>query len=182
MLPAHHTCFLVPGIPSAVAPARHRVVATVLSWGAVLGQDAQDSLCLVASELIGNAARHAGGLLQIRLQLDGCLLQLDVHDSSPQLPCPSVPDGDEPPEGGMGLHVLRTLTQDLGWELTKDGKRVWVKINLPGSAAVPRHDESVPLTGSAARSEAAGVLGALLPLHPAIARAVSADRERCRCA
>lgn len=60
----------VTGAPSAVAFARDRVIAHIEAWGVRLGEEEQDAIKLVASELITNAVVHATGFVTVGLYLN----------------------------------------------------------------------------------------------------------------
>ncbi|MFJ3883782.1 ATP-binding protein [Streptomyces rubrogriseus] len=65
------------------------------------------ALALVVSELVANAARHAGGWWCLTVRRDGQNLVVDVDDRSPAVPTarPARLDG----LGGHGLHIVREL-------------------------------------------------------------------------
>ena len=115
----------VGGDPSAVASARHRVMAQVEAWGIRLGDEQKGAIELVASELITNAVVHAGGFATVGLRLDDERLILVVQDRSPEPPWRQVTADDD--EGGRGLVLVDFLTARNGWEPTSHGKKVWAE-------------------------------------------------------
>jgi anti-sigma regulatory factor (Ser/Thr protein kinase) len=119
-----------PGTPRA---ARHALREALHGLDRRLLEDAE----LLLSELITNAARHAGGrstiLLRIGLLSPG--LRLEISDGSATLPRPrSAAAGDDT---GRGLAVVEALADDWGVvPVPGDGKTVWCE--LRSGAAEPR--------------------------------------------
>ncbi|MGW0775731.1 ATP-binding protein [Streptomyces sp. NPDC002835] len=126
----------VAGGPSAVAFARDRVITHIEAWGLRLGEDEQNAIRLVASELITNAVVHAGGFVTVALDLKDDMLVLVVHDGSPEPPRRQNTTEDD--EGGRGLELVDFLAARSGWERTNKGKKVWVEFGVPVSGQGPR--------------------------------------------
>ncbi|MFI6689390.1 ATP-binding protein [Streptomyces sp. NPDC050485] len=126
---SRRTRIAVPGDPSAVAFARDRVVAQVGAWGVGLDNDRQDAVRLVISELITNAVVHVGGMVSVGLYLDDERLLLVVHDHSQDLPTLQHPDDEQ--ETGRGLALVAEFADEIGWEPTDTGKKVWAKFEVP---------------------------------------------------
>jgi|SRR5690242_20557571 len=97
-----------------------------------IGTDAIDDVTLVASELIGNAIRHASGgdrdawVVSWTVQ-DGDVI-ISVEDPSHDLPVRRNPAPDAP--SGRGLAIVETLSSDWGVEHTARGKRVWARVRV----------------------------------------------------
>jgi anti-sigma regulatory factor (Ser/Thr protein kinase) len=95
-----------------------------------LDEDTIDAVTLVASELVGNAVRHAGiaadGELDIAWTIGPHDVMISVEDPSPLLPVRRNAAPDAP--NGRGLAIVDALTSAWGVEPTKRGKRVWAKV------------------------------------------------------
>jgi anti-sigma regulatory factor (Ser/Thr protein kinase) len=87
-----------------------------------------DDLCLVATELVANAIRHAGTDMTIRLEAIDGGVRLEVEDGStrPLRPRPAAPSD----EGGRGLLLVDALSSRYGVEGEAHGKRVWAELLL----------------------------------------------------
>ncbi len=115
----------------ATATAVRRQLALELEFHGV-HPDVVDDITLVASELVGNAIRHARGderdswAVTWVVQPDEILIS--VEDPSTDLPVPRRPAPDAP--NGRGLAIVETLSSDWGYELTGRGKRVWAKVKV----------------------------------------------------
>jgi len=82
---------------------------------------------LVLSELVSNAVLHAGGFIEVSLQLADGLLSIEVHDDGDGVPA-VVPPARRT-VGGNGLDIVSRLTRS--WGVTRDqggGKTVWCLI------------------------------------------------------
>jgi serine/threonine-protein kinase RsbW len=95
-----------------------------------LDDDTIDAATLVASELVGNAVRHAGvpenGALDIGWTVAFDEVVIYVDDPSPALPVRRQATPDAP--NGRGLTIVDALTAEWGVEPTPAGKRVWAKL------------------------------------------------------
>jgi serine/threonine-protein kinase RsbW len=84
------------------------------------------------TELLSNVARHVPDprcTLELALLDDAVVVT--VHDRSRELPRITHPDWAA--EEGRGLWLLREMADDLGYALTEEGKRVWVRVSAGGS-------------------------------------------------
>ncbi|WP_026415075.1 ATP-binding SpoIIE family protein phosphatase [Actinomadura oligospora] len=127
---SHHVSWELPAEPAAVRRARGLVRDRLERWG--LGELA-DSTALLASELVTNAIRHAGGRVTLRLVREGGLL-CEVQDSSdgrPRVHGTYEPDDTALAETGRGLHVVGRLARRWGVRRTVTGKAVWCEQALP---------------------------------------------------
>ncbi|MFI7440109.1 ATP-binding protein [Nonomuraea indica] len=107
--------------PACVASARRFVDRTLTGWGADgVAFEAQ----LVVSELVTNAMRHGGGVVQLRLLGHGPELACVVTDHSQAPPMTASPDIFA--EFGRGLRLVEALSTTWGWIIagTRD-KLVW---------------------------------------------------------
>jgi anti-sigma regulatory factor (Ser/Thr protein kinase) len=104
--------------------ARHNVAAEVAA-----------EVVIVASELVGNAIRHApaarGGGLLVAWQFDADGVVVRVTDSGEARPTARVASEHEP--SGRGLRIVQALSDRWGVEPIADGsggKCVWAHIRL----------------------------------------------------
>ncbi|MEU6480400.1 ATP-binding protein [Streptomyces sp. NPDC047017] len=132
--------FSFAAAPAAVRAARHRISATVREWGVPLDEELYFRLELVASELLTNAALHAGGRLTAVVALELDLLVVEVLDESAAAPRPRTAGPDD--ESGRGLTLVDALCLLYGSEPTAEGKRCWAVLPLrPAHIGTgPAHD------------------------------------------
>jgi anti-sigma regulatory factor (Ser/Thr protein kinase) len=112
----------LPADPSVVATARERVARQLREWDL---KELEFTTELVASELVTNAIRHAGGPLELRLIRTRTLLTCEVSDPShthPKMRRAAVTD-----EGGRGLYLVAQLTKRWGNRYTRRGKTIWTE-------------------------------------------------------
>ncbi|MWK38981.1 SpoIIE family protein phosphatase [Actinomadura sp. J1-007] len=142
-----HASWELPGDPAAVRRARGLIRDRLAGWGL---EEMVDSTVLLASELVTNAIRHAGGRITLRLVREGGLV-CEVFDSSDGRPRvrqhgaalegAAGADGADPDgadrgaagmaETGRGLHVVGRLSERWGVRRTAGGKAVWCEQSLP---------------------------------------------------
>lgn len=115
----------------ATASAVRRELALDLDLHGV-GPEVTDDVTLVASELIGNAIRHAGGGERDAWAVSWTIrpgeVVLSVEDPSSDLPVRRCAAPDAP--SGRGLAIVESLSLDWGVERTARGKRVWARVKL----------------------------------------------------
>jgi len=115
----------------ATASAVRRELALDLDLQGI-GPDAIDDATLVASELIGNAIRHASrgdrDAWVVSWTVQSGVIVISVEDPSHDLPVRRNPAPDAP--SGRGLAIVETLSFDWGVEHTARGKRVWAKLRV----------------------------------------------------
>ncbi|MFI5845416.1 ATP-binding protein [Catenuloplanes sp. NPDC051500] len=86
-----------------------------------------DDACVIASELVTNAVRHAGTPLQVTLAVTDGRFLLAVRDGSPLPAVPTQPDPHTP--GGRGLLLVGEISQAWGSVALPDGgKVVWAAL------------------------------------------------------
>ncbi len=114
----------------ATASAVRRELALDLEFYGV-HPDVIDDVTLVASELVGNAIRHASGgdrdSWAVTWTIEGDEVVISVEDPSTDLPVRRRPAPEAP--NGRGLAIVETISSDWGVELTDRGKRVWARVS-----------------------------------------------------
>lgn len=139
--------FVLPANEAVVAPTRRRVLAVIRSWGRHLGDEIEDVLQLIVSELVTNAVLHGrGSLVSVGLYLRDDRLLISVYDASGRPPSAGSPDDHS--ESGRGLILVGALASRHGWEPTPRGKRCWAELELPKPKTASHRSQP----GRAARS------------------------------
>ena len=96
--------------------------------------DLAERLLIVATELAGNALRHARPPTVVALlRSDGHLI-VDVIDTDPATG-PAVDSHRRPGEGGIGLPLAERLAEDVGWFPSGGCKHVWAQFTIPPAGA-----------------------------------------------
>ncbi|MFK8910721.1 SpoIIE family protein phosphatase [Streptomyces sp. YS-3] len=132
---------LLPAKPVSVGEGRRFLRGTLREWEC---EDLTDTACLLASELLTNAVRHACDPLRLRVRCTRDELHIEVCDGSPVLPQARSAGLEE--ESGRGLALLDQLASAWGTLPTQEGKAVWFSLPLPGEGNEnPAAD--VPLNG-----------------------------------
>ncbi|MEV0902049.1 ATP-binding protein [Actinoplanes sp. NPDC049802] len=113
----------VPLGRSAPAAARRAATAVLAGWG-FRDTDWVDACAVVVSELVTNAVRHGGGLIELSLEAHGGRVTVSVADGSSVVPRRRDPDGI----GGRGIALIEALSA--GWHVENHhgGKRVRVEL------------------------------------------------------
>ncbi len=106
--------------------ARQLVKDAASAWGA---GGVEDTLALLASELVANAVRHGESDVEIMIRLNGDAVRVEVRDRS---------GGDalrreatEDAESGRGLALVEALSEAWGVDPTPEGKSVWFELAKP---------------------------------------------------
>ncbi|MEU8628760.1 ATP-binding protein [Streptomyces sp. NPDC048669] len=144
-MPHTRITFTVEATEAAVHGARHRVSTAVRRWGGPVDEELCFHLELVASELLTNGLRHAGGPMTAEVTLVHDLVVVAVLDGCPELPRSRPTQIDD--ECGRGLALIEDLCLIQGAETTPDGKRCWAV--LPVRTACDPAVELVPGGGQA---------------------------------
>jgi hypothetical protein len=119
------------GTAADSARARRLVRAVLTRWGFASMTDTAE---LMASELVTNALRHAGGAIRLQLLIKGREGFCAVWDADPRLPAPQPPDllADH----GRGMHLIDALAHRWGaCAVAGAGKVVWFSLSLDVGAA-----------------------------------------------
>ncbi|MFI0899051.1 ATP-binding protein [Streptomyces sp. NPDC020983] len=88
-----------------------------------------DDVVLTVSELVTNAHVHARSDAQLTLAWDGQGLHVTVHDNSPELPRPRLPDNDS--AGGRGIFLVEAVADTWQAHPCAHGKTVTACFNAP---------------------------------------------------
>ncbi|MEV7359402.1 ATP-binding protein [Kitasatospora sp. NPDC091276] len=133
----HHWETTLTAVPAAASTARRMVRSVLRGWG--WDNDRASELVLIASELVTNVVRHAGGprrRVGLELQeVDGDC-RIEILDYRPDLPLPETPVARG--ECGRGLILVRELADDMGVVTTATTKNVWARVLLAADDT-PRH-------------------------------------------
>lgn len=104
-------------------------LAAILRTGAAAPDEGlgttPEKIVLVASELATNALEHGRPPTIVRLLKDHTLWLLEVADHD-RGTVPVYAGERIPGAGGLGLHLARTLSLDVGWYSTATTKNIWV--------------------------------------------------------
>lgn len=118
-----HAITLIGG-PASCAAAR-QFVRAVLAEGIWDGD--QEAAVLLTSEIVSNAAQHAGGACNLIVRVEEGLLRIEATDRSRIPPHLSIPEPLD--EAGRGLLLVDVLSHDWGTtERLDGGKAVWFEL------------------------------------------------------
>ena len=123
--------------PQAVAAARRFVNKTLTQWG---HPGHVDPACLLVSEILTNAVRHARAPIGLRLHHTAREITAEITDDSTHLPHRRLPGPDD--ESGRGLMLVDALASEWGTRPAETGKTVWFTLAVdlvqePGRAGTP---------------------------------------------
>ncbi|MFF9070690.1 ATP-binding protein [Streptomyces sp. NPDC014891] len=127
----YHPCSF--GSDNAAATAR-QAVRTALGDADVSDEDTlMHDAVLIASELVGNAARHANGVTGFMACLDSRAGRIILHVSDAESRTPEAPTGDRragEAEHGYGWQLVNELATRVDIALAPAGKTITVHIPL----------------------------------------------------
>jgi serine phosphatase RsbU (regulator of sigma subunit) len=115
----------LPENPQAAGAARQYVRETLAAWDL---DDLTATTEMLASELVANVVRHAGGPARLRL-LRSRSLFCEVFDGS--LTTPRIRRTSWTDEGGRGLQLIAALSDRWGTRYMPTGKCIWTEQSLP---------------------------------------------------
>lgn len=118
----------------AASAARAFTSLTCGTWG--VPPATTSTVVDLASELVSNAARHAGGTVDLALERRGEHLVVVVADDS-ESPPRLLPYRRGVSEHGIGLRLVDQLSQSWGWHTVPEGKQVWARVALSETPARP---------------------------------------------
>ncbi len=111
--------------PQSVAAGRGFVGRTLEAWGC---GELADTACLLASEILTNAVRHAHTPIGLRLYRAAGDVTVEITDDNTHLPARRLADPDD--ENGRGLMLVESLASAWGARPTRTGKSVWFTLDL----------------------------------------------------
>jgi anti-sigma regulatory factor (Ser/Thr protein kinase) len=112
--------------PRSAGSARATVRDTLARWG---HQDLADTACLLVTEILTNAIRHARCPIRMHLCRAAEEVIVEITDDSPEFPQRRLPDDDD--EGGRGLLLVDALADGWGARPAVPGKTVWFTLRIP---------------------------------------------------
>lgn len=121
---------LLPAQPVSVGEGRRFLYRTLREWEC---EDLIDTACLLASELLTNAVRHACDPLRLGVRCARDEPHTEVFDGSPVLPQARRAGLEE--ESGRGLALRDELASAWGTLPTQKGKTVWLLLPLHGEGS-----------------------------------------------
>jgi anti-sigma regulatory factor (Ser/Thr protein kinase) len=119
---------VLPSHAASAARARELVTSSCRTWDV---NELCDDVALVVTELVGNAIRHAGGEVELRILPIAGGVRLEVSDGSTRPLRPREAATFE--EGGRGLLLVDALSHRYGVEAEERGKRVWAELLIDAS-------------------------------------------------
>ena len=111
---------------SASAPAQARAALGKWLDGSSCDAERRADLMLVISELVSNVVRHTASRADVFVAFDDGCVRLEVHDEDRGAPIERLAGNGEGP-GGLGLRLVRAVTDGWGWHSTPHGKVVWAE-------------------------------------------------------
>ncbi|MFE9450122.1 SpoIIE family protein phosphatase [Streptomyces sp. NPDC006739] len=117
----------LPLEPASAARARELTSAKLTEWGL---EHLAFTTELIASELVTNVYRYAGGPATLRLIRERSLV-CEVSDTSHT--APHLRRARTTDEGGRGLFLVAQLAERWGTRYTREGKTVWTEQPLAGT-------------------------------------------------
>ncbi|MGW7064694.1 ATP-binding protein [Streptomyces sp. NPDC054904] len=103
------------------AAARHRVTELLKTAGVSLDSVTTADALLIATELVTNAIRHAGGVTHFHTWITDDFLHVIVGDASLHTP---VPPACNPGPGGYGWRLVQRLADHVNITTMADGKTI----------------------------------------------------------
>jgi serine phosphatase RsbU (regulator of sigma subunit)/anti-sigma regulatory factor (Ser/Thr protein kinase) len=121
-----HSAIELPALVSSPRRARHFVRETLEPLG--VPRDTIDDSELVATELVTNSVMHARSEVTLSIEYANRSVRLRVEDGSPVRPVVrnAAPDAAT----GRGLFIVEQLASRWGIDTRRDGKAVWVELDL----------------------------------------------------
>ena len=107
--------------------ARRFVEACMISWGMT---GVSEPVLLAVSELATNAVTHGDGPVTLTLSTEGDRVRVEVENEGTGTPVMRSPDADRQANGGWGLHLVDTLTDNWGIDVRPHTTAVWFEQRL----------------------------------------------------
>jgi anti-sigma regulatory factor (Ser/Thr protein kinase) len=115
---------------ASAALVRHSIADDLAGSG--IDSDSIDDVVLVASELVGNAVRHAAASfdssLAVSWDVEADAVVVRVLDGSPELPRQRATKDTE--NSGRGLAIVAAVSADWGVRRNEHGKQVWARVAI----------------------------------------------------
>jgi anti-sigma regulatory factor (Ser/Thr protein kinase) len=112
----------LPATPASVPAGRRLVRSVLVEWGY---SQLVDTAELLVSELITNGIKHAQSYVHVRVHAND-ELRITVTDTRPDLlPVPLDGLSDLDADGGRGLALVATLSDDWGVHREPHSKSIW---------------------------------------------------------
>ncbi|MGX8910241.1 ATP-binding protein [Streptomyces netropsis] len=133
-------------MPSGPLSARlaRRLARWVMAdyWG--LGECLADTVCLLVSEIAGNAVRHTGArAVGLRMSQCSSWIGVRVRDPSRALPCLLPTRGMD--ISGRGMFLVDNLADRWGADIEPCGKTVWFHCALPSGGGGGNRSGALPM-------------------------------------
>jgi anti-sigma regulatory factor (Ser/Thr protein kinase) len=106
--------------------ARRLSARTMRAWSLL---DREEQVTAIVAELVGNAVRHAGTALELRLLRRPGVVRVEVRDRAAAMPRLRVPALLE--ESHRGLFLVDTFASSWGAAPVTGGKVVWAEVATP---------------------------------------------------
>jgi serine/threonine-protein kinase RsbW len=126
----------IPAKPEYIALAR--LALSGLAQVRPVEPETLADLKLALTEACSNSVRHAyregrPGIVDVRYELNGSSIAVEVVDEGAGFDVAEAGDGElgEPDEGGLGLAIIRALTDELAIESHERGSRLRFAKQLP---------------------------------------------------
>jgi anti-sigma regulatory factor (Ser/Thr protein kinase) len=114
-----------PPAAASAATARRFVGAALRRWD--VRPDVAELACLLTSELITNACRHARSRARVSVVQQPEAVRVEVHDSGGgRLRVGRRPKPEQ--QGGRGLHIVDALASRWGSTASDEGTVVWFEL------------------------------------------------------
>lgn len=114
--------------PTAPQTARALLKQTCAEWA--VADEVTNAAIDVASELVTNAVQHSEQVVVLAVELRTDALVLSVWDDGPGRPR-VLPYRAGRSERGIGLRLVKQLSERWGWTDEQHGKWVWSRLALP---------------------------------------------------
>ena len=119
----------LPAAPVSAPIARWFLADLLRAWDA---GEVADTAELLVSEVVSNAARHSEGDVELRVELRGERLRVEVSDTSHRQPV--LPEQRQDATSGRGLFLVEALSAEWGVEPDGLGKMVWFELAVEDTA------------------------------------------------
>ncbi|WP_289008109.1 ATP-binding protein [uncultured Thermomonospora sp.] len=109
----------------AVELARRLSARTMRTWSLL---DREEQVTAIVAELVANAVRHAGTVLELRLQRRPDAVRVEVRDRASTMPKMTVPAPLD--ESHWGLFIVDRFASSWGATPVTGGKVVWAEVAI----------------------------------------------------